>query len=134
MKIRQTFFVVIVIAVFAVGGSLFAHHGSGISYDLSKQISMTGTVAEVNWTNPHVFVLYDVKDEKGNVVRWGAETHTPAQLKEAGWTKDMVKPGDPVAITLFPSKIGASRGLLAKLVDNGKVIIDDGDGRNRNAQ
>ena len=116
----------------AVCSPMFAHHGSGISYDLSKQISVTGTVTEVSWTNPHVFVMFDVKDEKGNVLRWGAETHTPAQLKEVGWTKDIVKPGDHVAITLFPSKVGASRGLLAKLVLNGKVIIDDGDSRNRN--
>src|SRR5881392_3355711 len=93
-----------IIGLLAAWSPVLAHHGSGISYDLSKQISITGTVTEVSWTNPHVFVMVDVKDDKSNVVRWGAETHTPAQLKEVGWTKDIVKPGDQVAITLFPSK------------------------------
>ena len=124
-------FVPIVLSLSICCVSLFAHHGSNISYDLSKQVSMTGIVAEINWVNPHVFVLYDVTDAKGNTVRWGAETHTPAQLKEAGWTKNMVKVGDRVEITVFPSKVGAPRGLLAKLVDSGKVVIDDGDSRNR---
>jgi Family of unknown function (DUF6152) len=131
MRIRQIGLVVIVISLSTFCVSLSAHHGSNISYDLGKQVSMTGVVAEINWVNPHVFVLYDVTDEKGNTVRWGAETHTPAQLKEAGWTKNMVKAGDRVEITVFPSKVGAPRGLLSKLVDNGKVIIDDGDSRNR---
>jgi hypothetical protein len=120
-----------VVGLLALGSPLFAHHGSGVSYDLKKQVTLTGTITEFDWRNPHVFVLFDVKDDKGVIEHWGGETHTPAQLRAIGWTKDELKPGDQITITLFPSRVGASRGLIAKIVLNDKTIIDDGAGRNR---
>ena len=107
-------------------GSAFAHHGSGVSYDLRKIVTMEGIVTEFQWRNPHVYVLYDVKDAQGNVVNWGAETHSPVVCEnQDGWSKSTLKPGDKITISVFPSKIGTDRGLLAKIVLNGKVIIDD---------
>lgn len=125
---RQTFPVFFALAVVLLVGSgtVLAHHGSGISYDLSKMVTAEGVVTEFQWRNPHVYVLYDVKDEQGNVVNWGAETHAPVVCEsQDGWTKDTLKPGDKITISVFPSKIGTPRGLLAKIVLNGKVIIDD---------
>ena len=102
---------------------LFAHHGSRASYDVNKQITMTGTVTEFVWSNPHSQVYFDVKDEKGNVVNWGAEDDTPLHLLRKGWTKDILKPGDQVTITVCPSNAGTPRGLLAKVVlANGRVL------------
>jgi hypothetical protein len=106
----------------------FAHHGSAVSYtiDLNKLITMKGTVTSFEWANPHVYLMYDVKDEKGNVVHWGAETHAPSVLSdEDGWTRNTFKPGDEITITVFPSRVGAPRGLIAKIVLNDKVLIDD---------
>ncbi len=117
----------------AVSVTAFAHHGSGVSYDLGKMLVHEGVVTEFQWRNPHVYVLYDVKDDQGNVVNWGAETHAPVVCEnEDGWTKDTLKPGDKITISVFPSKIGTPRGLLAKITLNGKVIIDD-TGRGRQA-
>ena len=117
----------------SISGLMFAHHGSGISYDMSKSVSMEGTVTEFQWRNPHVYVMYDVKDAQGKVVNWGAETHSPIVCEEQdGWTKSTLKPGDKVTVTVFPSKIGTARGLLAKIALNGKVILDD-TGRGRQA-
>ena len=87
---------------------------------------MKGTVTSFEWANPHVFVMYDVKDDKGNIVHWGAETHAPSVLSdEDGWTRNTLKPGDEIIITVFPSRFGAARGLVAKIVLNDKVLIDD---------
>ncbi len=130
MKNRPVMYCALV-ALLAICTPLFAHHGSGVSYDLKKQVTLTGTITELDWRNPHVFVLFDVKNDKGVIEHWGAETHTPAQLKAIGWTSDELKPGDQITITLFPSKIGASRGLVAKILLRDKVIIDDGASRNR---
>jgi len=114
------------VALLALCGTVFAHHGSGISYDLSKMVTQDGVVTEFQWRNPHVYVLYDVKDEQGNVVNWGAETHSPVVCEnQDGWTKNTLKPGDKITISVFPSKIGTPRGLLAKIVLNGKAILDD---------
>ena len=56
-----------------VCGTLFAHHGTGISYDTSKSVELKGTVTEFVWKNPHAHILFDVKDAGGNVVKWAAE-------------------------------------------------------------
>src|SRR5262249_35188188 len=52
---------------------MLAHHGSGISYDMSKSITLSGTVTEFVWSNPHCQLFFDVKDDKGNIVHWGGE-------------------------------------------------------------
>lgn len=110
----------------AASGTLFAHHGSGVSYDMTKMVTHEGVVTEFQWRNPHVYVLYDVKDDQGSVVNWGAETHAPVVCEnQDNWSKETLKPGDKITISVFPSKIGTPRGLLAKIVLNGKVIIDD---------
>jgi Family of unknown function (DUF6152) len=131
VKVRLATQFALVVGLLALCNPLFAHHGSGVSYDLKKQVTLSGTVTELDWRNPHVFLLFDVKNDKGAIEHWGGETHTPAQLKAIGWTKDELKLGDQITITLFPSKVGASRGLIAKIVHDNKVIIDDGASRNR---
>ena len=113
-------------AILMVCSPVLAHHGSGVSYVLDKNVTAEGTVTEFRWQNPHVYIMYDVKDAQGNVVNWGAETHSPIVCEnEDGWTKSTLKPGDKITISVYPSKIGTSRGLLAKIVLDGKVIIDD---------
>ena len=75
-------------------GVAFAHHGSVVSYDTNKLVTVEGTVTEFRWRNPHVYVMYDVKDAEGNVVNWGAETHSPIVCEnQDGWTKSTLKPG-----------------------------------------
>jgi hypothetical protein len=120
-KLAKSF--ILLAGILIVCSPLFAHHGSRASYDVNKQITMAGTVTEFVWSNPHSQIFFDVKDEKGNVVNWGAEDDTPLHLLRKGWTKDILKPGDQVTVTLCPSKAGTPRGLLAKLVlANGRVL------------
>lgn len=115
-----------------------AHHGSAISYDLSKQVTLTGVVTEWIWKNPHCFVMFDVTGEQGKAVTWGAETHPTTFLVRnevkgvpVPLSATSFKAGDRVTVTVFPSRVGATRGLLAKLVDaDGTVLLDDGDVRN----
>ena len=93
---------------------LRAHHGNA-AYDDKNPITIKGTVTEFDWVNPHAQIYLDVKDDKGNTVRWSVETYSPGKLVRAGWTKDSVKPGDVVSINLIPAKNGAPVGFLHKL-------------------
>jgi hypothetical protein len=128
---------VITVVVIACGMPLSAHHGSAVSYDVAKQITLTGVVTEWIWKNPHVFILFDVTDDHGKVVTWGAETHPTNFLMRnevegvaVPLTANSFKAGDKVTISLFPSRIGAPRGLLSKIVTaDGTVMLDDGDQR-----
>ena len=101
----------------------FAHHGSSVTYNMKKAITLKGTVAEFVYTNPHCQLYFDVKDDKGNVVRWGGETMAPRLVVKAGLVKGVVKPGDPITISVFPAKAGTNFGLIQTLtLANGQTI------------
>jgi hypothetical protein len=101
---------------------LLAHHGSRVSYDMTKELTMKGTVTEYQYQNPHVYIMYDVKDEKGDIVHWGVETYSPIVMVQQQWDKHSLKIGDEITVTVRPSKARSPRGFLVKLVfPDGKV-------------
>jgi Family of unknown function (DUF6152) len=105
----------LVVIVLIVCGPTFAHHGNS-SYDDKHPIALKGTVTKYVWSNPHVLLYFDVKDDKGNVVHWIAETLAPGRLTRAGWTSNSVKPGDQVTVILLPAKNEAPVGHFHELV------------------
>ncbi len=105
-------------------GVALAHHGSRISYDMTRMVTVDGVVTEFDWTNPHVYFLFDVTDDKGEVTHWAAETDPPSGMTRYGWSKNYLKPGDKVSVTVWPSKVGAPRGFLAKLVKADGTVTD----------
>ena len=88
-------------------GPAFAHHGTSASYDMNKPITVSGTVTEFVWANPHARLFLDVTDPQGKVVNWGVELRpAPNGLSRAGWTRHTIAAGDKVTISGFPSKFG----------------------------
>ena len=82
---------------------LAAHHGNAV-YDVTKQVNLKGTVTQFLWANPHCVVLFDVKDDAGQVVHWMAETENPATMTTMGWSRYSLKPGDPITIRVITVK------------------------------
>ena len=115
MKKYRLDFLIAAVALLLIGIPLWAHHGNA-AYDDKNPITIKGAVTEFAWKNPHVQVYLDVKDDNGSLVHWSVETYSPGKLVRAGWTKDSVKAGDLVSITLIPAKSGAPVGFLRKLV------------------
>jgi len=105
----------------------FAHHGTA-GYDMSKVVTLTGTVSKVQWSNPHIYYTIDAKDESGNLQHWSLEMSAPLLLERFGWTKDSIKEGDQVVAEAHPAKNGAPVGIsgtatfLLKFVVNGKPL------------
>ena len=95
---------------------LFAHHGGTSLYDVSKQITVDATVTEFVWTNPHVEIGLDAKDDKGNVKHWLLEASSPPVMVSRGWNRKILQPGDVVKVTFNPAQRGASVGRLIKLI------------------
>ena len=112
--------VVVMVAVVAFTAPLFAHHGAA-SFDSANMVTLKGTVTEYVWSNPHVLVKVDVKDDSGNVARWVLEAWNPVTQSSRGWTKNTFKPGDEVSLDISPAKnkqpVGEIRG---RIVINGK--------------
>jgi hypothetical protein len=115
-------------ALFLIAGAMsviWAHHGSRISYDMTRMVTVTGVVKEWNFVNPHVYFTFDVTDDKGQVTTWGAETDSPIVMERRyQWNRHFLNPGDKVTVTLWPSKVGAPRGFMAKLVRPDGSITD----------
>jgi hypothetical protein len=115
--------------VFLSAFPLFAHHGNA-AYDNAGKVTMKGTVTEWIWANPHCWLKFDVKDDKGTVVHWVAEDSAPASIVNLGFTKQSFKPGDEITVTMITSKNGQPIGRVQQVVlPNGK-ILSEGNGQN----
>lgn len=109
----------VALALLFACGQASAHHGSS-NYDLSKSVSVKGTIAQFDFVNPHSAIHLEVKDDKGNAEQWLIEADSPNNLSRAGWTKDSLKPGDQVTIVGNRLKDGS------KVMRLQKVILSDG--------
>jgi hypothetical protein len=70
-------------------------------------------------------LLFDVKDEKGNLAHWAGEADSPAAVRLLGWTKMSLQPGDVITIHLYPSKFESHVGRVEKIVlANGTTLKD----------
>jgi hypothetical protein len=105
----------IFLGLLTVSVPLFAHHG-GAAYDTAKKITVKGIVTEWFWANPHCFLKFDAKDDKGDVVHWATETSNPADMTNLGWSKQSFKPGDEVTVTFTPVKNGQLVGRIEQVV------------------
>ena len=115
MKSRVLVSCALVVGLLLVCGSLFAHHGSAAYAD--KIVTLKdATVTKFQWANPHSIVMFDVKDETGNVVHWAGEAGSPSALSLIGWTKSSLQPGDVVTVHIFQSKAGTPVGRLNRIV------------------
>jgi hypothetical protein len=122
-------FSLICAAVLAAAIPLAAHHGTGASYDVSKQVTMQATVTEFHYANPHPQLFFDVTDDKGTVVHWSGEFYpNPAQLIQGGWgrkrSEAALAPGTKVTITVAPARAGTAVGAILKLLnEKGEVLL-----------
>jgi len=116
-----------------MGTQLFAHHGTGISYDMHKTVVVKGVITKFAFQNPHSQLYFDVKDDQGNIVHWAAEMRAPGNLEANGYTrKDLMEklaPGANVTVTGNPSKAGSPVMVFVKAVlDDGWCLCNDAGG------
>jgi hypothetical protein len=117
-------------ALLTVSVPVFGHHGNA-AYE-QKRMSLKGTVTAWLWTNPHVFLKIDVKDDQDNITHWTGELVAPSNIINFGFTPETFKPGDEVTmVTTNVAKSGAPVARLSAIIlANGKVMktnaLDDG--------
>lgn len=93
-----------------------AHHSFAL-FDATKELPLSGTVKEMQWTNPHTWIQLMVMDKAGGTPQeWSIEGQSPNVLAPKGWRRNTIKAGDHIEITIHPLKSGAMGGSLVKLL------------------
>ena len=91
-----------------------AHH-STTEFDYGKEVTIKGTVKEIQWTNPHSYIQLIVNGEGGTETQWSVEIGSPSLNVNMGWRKNSVKVGDVVTMNLAPARNGKPYGTLRVL-------------------
>jgi hypothetical protein len=98
----------VVLSVVCAAGRVEAHHSFGVAFDANNTVTLTGTITQIDWTNPHTHVYADVKDKSGKVVSWKFEGYPPNVLSRTGWRRDVtIKVGDTITMFGYAARDGS---------------------------
>lgn len=101
-----------------------AHH-SMAGFDRTKNVSLTGTVKQFKWANPHSWIEMEIPDGKGGATIWNVEMTSPAVLIRAGWKSSVLKPGDKVTVVAHPQISGEPGGIFVSVTTaDGRTLTD----------
>ena len=113
----------VVLGVLAVIPARDLAHHSAAMFDEKKTITVEGEVKEFQFTNPHSWLLVDVKDKNGKVTTWGFEAEGPSTLARAGIKPSDLRPGTKLKITGNPMKDGRPAAIWVNAVlADGKAL------------
>jgi hypothetical protein len=119
-------FGVLAIAALALTATTLSAHHSFAAFDMSKEQTITGVVSRFDWTNPHTFIWVDVANDKGVVESWAIEGMSPNYLGRRGWSKNSVKPGDKITVSIRPLKEGKTGGMFIRAQIGDRVLMPTG--------
>ncbi len=108
--------------IFGVASPVLAHH-SFTMFDMTKRLTLAGSVTSFEWTNPHSYIEIDVPDDKGGMKHWSIELGSPSILMQSGWKFNSIHAGDKVTLIINPMKSGQNGGFLSTAtLPDGKVL------------
>jgi hypothetical protein len=124
LKSTRLLSVALLLGGLAFCGPLLAHHGTA-AYADKIVVMKDATVTKFVWSNPHNIVLFDVKDDSGNIVHWAGEMGSPSATGLLGWNRNSLQPGDVITVYIFPAKSGNPVGRLNKIMfADGHILRD----------
>ena len=119
MKVRCS-----MLAALLVVTPLLAHH-SFTMFDMSKKITLVGTVTSFEWSNPHAYIEIDVAGDDGAVKHWSIDMGSPSILMSSGWKFSSLKKGDKPTLIINPLKTGQAGGFLSTAtLPDGRVLTN----------
>jgi Family of unknown function (DUF6152) len=111
-----------ILAVLMPVGKASAHHSFAM-FDQNKEVALQGTIKRFTWSNPHVFIDLLVPDSSGQDALWQIECPSVTVSSHFGWTREVMKSGDKVSITVHPLRDGMRGGsILTAILPSGQLL------------
>jgi hypothetical protein len=120
MKFRLAKVAALAVVAIVNAVPLSAHHSFAAEFDREQPIKVTGTVAKIEWTNPHIWIYVDVNEADGKVATWEFQGGPPSYLTRAGWNRTDLKIGATVTVQGFKARDGSRHAA------GGAVTLPDG--------
>lgn len=102
----MTLFSKLSVLLLLAGGAAYAHHSAPVFYDVDERITVSGTVTEFRFANPHAILKLVSVGEDGEEQEWTAETTSPSVLRRRGWSQASFTRGEKVKLEGMPSLDG----------------------------
>ena len=108
---------VVMIALVLLAAPITAHHSILGQFDVSRTVTLSGTISKVDWINPHPYVLLQVQDDSAQATTWGLSTIPIAMLRQAGITRESLTgmPGETVRVIVHPALNGKPLGWVLRI-------------------
>jgi hypothetical protein len=101
-----------------------AHHSFAAVFDAAKPVTLTGTVARIEWMNPHTWIYLDVKKDDGSVEEWSFEMGSPNRLMRFGWNQDSLQTGATITIAGSRARDDSRKAAVTTVtLPNGKQLF-----------
>jgi hypothetical protein len=112
-------------ALLLLSTAAFAHHAYTAEFDTTKPIKLTGVLTKLEWSNPHIWLYLDVKDDNGKITSWGFSASPPGMLTRRGITKSSLKLGEVLTISGHRAKDGSNNasGNIVTFADGRDALI-----------
>ena len=107
---REILFGAVVVAALTAMPAM-AHHSFAL-FDVTKTVSLEGTVKKFEWTNPHSWITLEVAGPQNAVDEWLIELPPAGILAREGWNKNFVKVGEKLVVHINPLRNGGKGGIL----------------------
>ena len=128
-RVKACWMVVLAVSMLSVAGIAMAHHSFAM-FDTTASVTLTGTVTEFQWTNPHAYIELDVPDSNSAARKhWTIELGSPSILQQSGWKFKDLKFGDKVTATINPLRNHDPGGLLVQVTLPDGRVLGNGPGR-----
>ncbi|MDG2091257.1 MAG: DUF6152 family protein [Gammaproteobacteria bacterium] len=129
---RSFILIISVLSSFLWSITALSHHSFSLEFDVSRPVELSGTIQNIEWTNPHAWVFIETEDDQGNVQTWAVEFLGVITLIRRGMSPDTLGTGDLVTITGFGSRDGSNTANASSLtkVETGEVLWSSSGGNN----
>jgi hypothetical protein len=104
MRMQHFAAAIVAAAAFASAAPASAHHSPLAQFDLNNPVTVRGTLAKIDWSNPHAWIYVNVKGSDGKTQEWKIEAGSPLRMEKRGLEKGFFQPGSEVIIGGFGAR------------------------------